>query len=701
MQRAKIHLLPPELRNQIAAGEVVERPASVVKELVENALDAHATEISVTMEDGGQSLISVQDNGTGIPADELELAVTRHATSKLQNAGDLSRILSYGFRGEALPSIASVSRFRIVSKIKDDPIAHELYVNFGDIKTQAPSALRQGTLIEVSDLFFNIPARLKFLKNPATELKRAAELFVRLALAADGVSMRLEAGSRILHEFFAHEDKKAKLAKIWSSSVIDELAEVKTEACGMKVYGYISNPRSVQPRADRMLLYVNGRAVSDKLLLKAVRQAYAGKITTRDYPQCLLFLEIDPQEVDVNVHPAKSEVRFRDERAIFSLMAKAVDNALSSSYFSVRDLQSGVQDGKGDGERDGKTENSPLSQIGLSQAKFGDLYQESAAPKPQGFWGNADKETRLSFAREDKTAVAEDVVEYFQSSKTSCGSAREFTAERLLNSDSSDIYTRQSLREPAQAIEPLQMPDYQDYQTKRAETLHADNSSKGDIKQEKPFFGGAVLPINSENRDRQEKNARERTAETAVLPCGLDYLGQVAETYLIVRKDGNTLLLLDQHAIHERILYEETKKGQIQSQALLCSLELPLHASELLRFGEVRETLQKLGFVISETKRDGQSVLEISAIPARYDRVTAMGFLKEILAEKMDDLDGIWVRHACKSAVKAHTPLDRASAARLILQWLETSEPDNCPHGRPCVVHFDETDLEKLFKRKF
>lgn len=710
MQRAKIHLLPSELRNQIAAGEVVERPASVVKELAENALDAKATEIAVCMEDGGQSLISVQDNGTGIPCEELELAVTRHATSKLQTAADLSNILSYGFRGEALPSIASVSRFRIVSKTKDDDTAHELAVNFGDIKEHAPASLRQGTLVEVRDLFFNIPARLKFLKNPATELKRAADLFVRLALAADGVSMRFDAGNRTVHEFFSHEDSKAKLAKIWSSSIIDELLPVKTEAYGMKIHGWLSNPRSVQPRADRMFLYVNGRAVSDKLLLKAVRQAYAGKITTRDYPQCLLFLEINPQEVDVNVHPAKSEVRFRDEKAVFSLMAKAVENTLSScsSYFSVRELQNGQQEDF----QDGRQEN-PVS----VQAKFGDLYKEPIRPKPQGFWGSADRETRLSFAREDKTDVSEDVVEYFKGGSQGFAAAEPSSAagltEKFAEKTSEDVLSGRN--QPAETLSGRQAPE------KRGGVFDAVSDSqyfRRDAVCGMREPAQAIAPFGSQKTNAAAvlgdgfsddfslaavsgRSSGAETARPAQLPCGLEYLGQVAETYLIVKKDGNTLLLLDQHAVHERILYEETKNGSVQSQPLLCALELPLHAAEVQRFSDVGEILRRLGFEISETVKAGQTVLEITAIPMRYDRVTAMGFLKEILAEKMDNLDSVWVRHACKSAIKANTPLDRAAAVKLILQWLNTSEPDNCPHGRPCAVHFDALDLEKLFKRRF
>lgn len=642
MARKKIHLLPPELRNQIAAGEVVERPASVVKELVENSLDALATEITVHIEDGGQSLISVQDNGTGIPKEELELAVTRHATSKLQEPADLSHILSFGFRGEALPSIASVSRFRIVSKTAEENTASELCVNFGDIGTQSPAGLRQGTLIEVRDLFFNIPARLKFLKAPATELKRASDLFMRLALSAENVGMSLYAGSRPVWEFFRDENRKTKLAKIWSPSVTDELVPVDYEMQGMRIHGFASNPRSVQPRADRMLLYVNGRAVNDKLMLKAVKQAYAGKITTKDYPQCLLFLDIDPQEIDVNVHPAKSEVRFRDEKALFVLTAKAMEKALlgCEKYFSAKDF----------GE-------DPVQEQPLLP-EFGDLY---SAPKPQGFWGNADKETRLGFAKNrDETDYAE-ITEYFQSTK------KDFSKTET----------------PAETA---------------AGTFSAPEPS---FRTERPQFSSVSEPSDFPVSVSKEINAAPSGEQNFSLPCGMEYLGQVAETYLIIKKDNSKLLLLDQHAAHERILYEEIKKKRIHSQNLLCPMELPLHKSERARYAEVRETLQNLGFSITDREADGETVLTVEAVPGRYDRTTAMGFLKEILAEKLDDLNAVWIRHACKTAIKANTPLDRAAAVRLIVQWLATEEPDNCPHGRPCVIHFDASDLEKLFKRKF
>lgn len=680
MTRAKIHLLPTELRNQIAAGEVVERPASVVKELVENALDANASEISVVIEDGGQGFISVQDNGIGIPKDELELAVTRHATSKLQTSADLSNISSYGFRGEALPSIASVSRFRIVSKTQEASLANELCVNFGDIGENAPASLRQGTLIEVRDLFFNIPARLKFLKNPATELKRVTDLFVRLALGADNVSLSLVSGSRTVQEFFSYEDKKERLAKIWSASVIENLIPVDYSAFGMRISGYISNPKSLQSRPDRMLLYVNGRPVNDKLMLKAIRQAYAGKIVSRDYPQCLLFLELDPKEVDVNVHPAKSEVRFRDERALFALMAKAVESALakSPSYFSVKNLQ--------DEERTEQT-----------QARFGDLYAEQAAPKPLGFWGDADRETRLGFVKEQQrngNSCERVVTEYFIGG----GDKPE---EQLLQPEPFSDHDFSLAKNPQEK--------------KNGESVSAlssfggqDNSCDANFDElisQAPYLTSSSNHTLAEPAEKiaplsQDGFVGKSGTGQKDLPYGLEYLGQVAETYLLLKKDDSRLLILDQHAVHERILYDEMKKGRVQIQNLLCPLELPLQKCEESRYAEVKETLKKLGFEFAELEKGQGLVVQILAIPMRCDRGAALGFVKEILAEKMDGLDSVWIRHACKTAIKANTPLDRASAVKLILQWLETDEPDNCPHGRPSVIHFDSMDLEKMFKRR-
>lgn len=666
--RRPIRLLPPELRNQIAAGEVVDRPAGVVKELVENSLDAGARTIHVTLENGGQTLIRVQDDGAGIPADELELAVTRHATSKIASLAELMSVHSFGFRGEALPSIASVSAFAMTSVplgADGEPgEAHFVAVAHGTVKDSGPAALHQGTVVEVRDLFANIPARLKFLKTPATELKRAQEWLTRLALARPDVAVTLTAGGREVLRFPAAQQLYDRLAVIWPPLIMEALRPFDHTGHGIRVHGFAGSPRVSQPKADRIYFYVNGRAVTDKRLMAAVRQAYKGRLTTRDYPQVLLFMEMDPEEVDVNVHPAKSEVRFRDESAVFSAVLRGVGSALD-------DLTTVPDAGDSNAAR-------------LPAAAEPKAFRETAArpsplasPRPLGFWGDIDEDRVFQVAGKRRTDDPADV--------------------EIRIGDPASGYEQHILEE---------MPGLEENAADYGSWL-PPSPSNGE-RQEEASPTPSALSVSAPTPFPDTGPETAYAPEPEPTPDYADthghvrvgrylYLGQVAATYLVLRDADGSLLLLDQHAVHERIIYARMRRGGFAGtgQLLALPLELSLHPAERERFFQLRDTLESLGFSL---ECSGQFLRALS-IPPVLHRAAAQAFLQEAVAGRKDDLSALFISMSCKAAIKAGQHLTDDEAAGLISQWMGVPEREFCPHGRPCVLRWTAADLEKLFKR--
>ena len=714
------------MRNQIAAGEVVERPASVVKELVENSLDAGATRVDVFLENGGQSCIRVQDDGAGIAPGELELAVTRHATSKIANMDDLEHIASYGFRGEALPSIASVARFSMESAVAGADGATEasrIVVEFGRLLAVEPSALHRGTIVEVRDLFTNIPARLKFLKTPATELKRAQEWLVRLALARCDVGFSLRAGEREALRFLPGQGLRDRLAQLWPRLVVEALRPFDAERHGIRARGLAALPSVSQQRGDRILLYVNGRSVSDKRLLAAVREAYKGRITSRDYPQVVLFVDMPPDMVDVNVHPAKSEVRFRDESSVFSAVLHAVQGALVSDVESVLDAAREADDAR------------PVA----AQSRLWD----DLPPRPQGFWGSADAAPLMRHVedgtREDEgqwqvrrpdadgstvpgamtgTGYTADApvmpsppgsAAAFASGRTAPAGLREAVAPSAFSAasfaeDAEDAEgtgrlsaDRQEFFESARQTARSAMPPG------HAATVTAPESTGENLAEHAPVpetggpeglpgTGDAVCGPGTDVTDESAAGRHE------LVVGGLTYLGQVAGTYLVLRDASGALMLLDQHAAHERVLYERLRKGAFAgtAQCLALPLELALQPVEEERFLEVRGNLERMGFDVSCS---GGRLLA-RGIPPSLSRSEAGEFLREVLAGRKDDIRAMFISLSCKGAIKAGQRLADDEAAALLRQWLHTPEREYCPHGRPSILRWDAVALEKLFKRR-
>lgn len=631
---SRIQVLPSELCNQIAAGEVVERPASVVKELVENSLDAWATRVDVQLENGGQGLIRVQDNGSGVLPDELSLAVLRHATSKIRKVTDLDSIHSYGFRGEALPSIASVSDFSMASAVRGENgsvVSSVIRVSFGERSGVEPSSLHQGTVVEVRDLFSNVPARLKFLKSPATEVKRCLEWLERQALARTDVAFSLMSDGRTLLQCLPGETLAARLARMWPPQVVEALAPFDAERSGVRVHGLAARPDVSQPHGSRILIFVNGRSVTDKRVYGAVRQAYEGRITSRDYPQAVVFVELDPAEVDVNVHPAKSEVRFRDESAVYAAVLTAVRSSLQTPSGEL-DAGCGVKDGA-------SPEAAPPS-----AGKKEEASPVLAESRPMGFWGAADSPLR-----------------------------RPLPAEKESEGDGEWTVAR-----------PHPVPD------SRGMTQPAPSGEDAPSFREEEKTEPRPTPPVPENLLREVPEPAPSR--------GLEYLGQVAGTYLVFRDASDALVILDQHAVHERILFSRfSEKGwHGASQGLALPLVLELHPAEAGRWRDVKEMLEGLGY--RGTLCGG--TLTVDGIPALLDRAGAQDFLRECLAGLKDDFRARFATMACRSAIKGGQRLTRDEAMNLVSQWLATPDRDYCPHGRPTVLRRDAAALEKLFKRR-
>ncbi len=648
----RIRLLPTELRNQIAAGEVVERPASVLKELVENSLDAGADQIHVILEGGGQRLLLVQDNGQGLARDELELAVTRHATSKLACLEDLSAISSFGFRGEALPSIASVSRFSMSAEQGGE--AWRIDVEFGAITGQGPAALDQGARVEVHDLFANIPARLKFLKTPATELTRCQEILFRLALARRDAGFVLSTGAeatgkggREIFRLLKDQSLKERLMVAWPPAVVQAMVSFDYGAPPFRVHGLAGAPQKAQNRANRMFFYVNGRPVQDRLLLRAAQEAYKGRLLSREYPQLVLFLELPPELVDVNVHPAKTEVRFREESTIFSHVRRAVQQAVQR--FEL-----------------------PMMEEPEPGAPW--LHQKGELPvapaSPRSCWQH-------SLPRQAPP------VDHVRETPGPSSMTSTFPQEHRPSLD--DL-----LDTPMPSRPPTDVNQHMNFDPRAVpvpsfpEPPHPAEDS--------PFPGqGAVGPADSEVSRLPPAPALDSTVG------GITLLGRLADSYLVLKLGEQTLALMDQHAAHERVLYARFAQGRApETQLLALPLELPLHPSEAERLRSLWQELERLGFVL---EADATSV-RVRGVPARFSAGQAKEYLRAALAEQSGGMEELWKLMACKAAVKAGDPLAHDEAMQLIEAWAVTPERHYCPHGRPVLLSWELRDLERLFKRR-
>lgn len=601
----KIIVLPETLTHRIAAGEVVERPASIIKELLENALDAGATEISVELEKGGCHAIRITDNGEGMDPEDLPLAFARHATSKMERFEDLYRIRSFGFRGEALPSIASISRVEMVSRRAASPAGTRIVIEGGEVKELSDAGCPPGTSIRVSRIFEPVPVRRKFLKSEMTEQGYCLDWITRLALAQPGISLRISAAGRTLLNVPAAKDLSERISLTLGQEFRGQLVPAAGGRDGATLKGFVSRPEFTRSSSAQVYLYVNGRFVKDYLLNHAVMTAYRRIIEPRRYPSAVLFLDLPPGEVDVNVHPTKMEVRFRDPRGIYGLIAETLGAAI----------------GAGNGE--------------MMPHRF----PEAAGAGSSGAVRNA---------------YGARVEEALKRYRISSGPEKLF-------------FGRPALSYPEKPINPAQP------------------SAEPQSEPEPPRPG-------------------HRFSE-------MTYLGQVAGSYLTFAGDGG-MVLVDQHAAHERILFERLKKqaaetkGREPGQRLLLPEVVSLPPRDLAFLMEASPILEEAGM---EVEAFGGDSVVVKAIPAFLSDAEARTLIGDILAAGMEGdrslplaerREKIFTALACRAAVKANRPLTAPEVESLCRALDALAHAATCPHGRPFAALISVGDLEKMFKRR-
>ena len=574
----KINVLSSEVVNQIAAGEVVERPASAIKELVENSLDSGATSISVDIEGGGITLIRVTDNGCGMGRKDLELSIVRHATSKLKVIDDLFSIGTLGFRGEALPSIAAVSRLRIQSKELADNVGHELVSTGGEVVGINPVGMPQGTIVEVRDLFFNTPARLKFMKSETAESQRVVQVIERLAFSHPDVRFTLTIDSRIVLQTLGNNNLIDAALAVFGASAAKQLRSFgPVQGKTVRLSGILGTPALHRNNRTWQTLFLNGRYIEHRGLGFALEEAYRTLLPVKRYPVGVIHITMNPEEVDVNVHPTKVEVRFQDERAV-------VGEVITMLRAQVELM------------------NQANEQVAVS---------------------------------------------------------RETTADYFLEAGHDSVGP--SL--PAMRFEdPIPMPKTENY---------------------------------------RERNAAPSIREQiSILPAIASYrlIGQVLHSYILVEKKGR-LVIIDQHAAHERILFEQFMKsmqGYVQELAIPISVDFGSYAHFMPRF---LEPLNELGFRLEAF---GGNTYLLRSMPATYrghfDEQTLHDLMSELSTERTSFVrEKVAISLACRAAIKANTRLSASEMVELLDQLYACTLPVTCPHGRPIELEYSEDELFKLF----
>lgn len=642
----RIHVLDVDVSNKIAAGEVVERPASVIKELVENSIDAHADMISVEIKNGGVSYMRVSDNGSGMDAEDAKICFLRHATSKVREAADLKAISTLGFRGEALSSIGAVAKVSLYTKTKDASAGICVTCEGGEILSSEDAGIPDGTTTVVENLFYNTPARLKFLKKNATESGYITDIMTRLIFAHTEISFRLVSDGK--EKLFSPGDSNLKNAvyTAYGKDYARDIIDVDYEADSVKISGVIGKGSASRPNRNYENFFVNGRYIKSPIMMRALEEAYKNQIMIGKFPMCVLNITIDPEDVDINVHPTKLEVKFADER----FMYQAVYSAAKKALYDIPDVP---EIRRTEEKKQNETDGKYLSDLVKNMPHEADVrdygkntsYSGGGKPYTGGYNG--------------KKSVSGGIAGAEQSGKE-------------------DMYVPEKTVKISDAAA----------ETEKAEIGGADKSEE--IAAETPAAPEPTEPQDNIFTDEY-----------------FDIVGQVFDTYIIAQKNDK-MLLIDQHAAHERLKYEELKKDMenktIMSQMLIEPAIINLREDDFAVFCENKEIFAETGFECDEF---GEDAIIIRSAPCDVEAgdveqlaeeliFNIKNLKKQLISEKKEC---IIYSVACKSAIKANNKLTVGEMESLVRRVLQLKNINTCPHGRPIIITMSKKELEKEFKR--
>lgn len=682
---SQIHVLDAETIDKIAAGEVVERPASVVKELVENAIDAGATSITVEIKDGGISFMRITDNGSGIAKDQIRTAFLRHATSKIESAEDLSRIASLGFRGEALSSISAVSQVELVTKTADSLTGTRVIIEGGVEKVFEEVGAPEGTTFLIRNLFFNTPVRRKFLKQPATEGGYVADLMEHLALSRPDISFKFMMGSQIKFYTSGNGELKEVIYRIYGKDVASNLIPIDFSENGFEIKGYLGSPALVRSNRNHEIYFINGRFIRSAVLSKAIEEGYKEYLMQHKFPLCVLHMNVeDKSQVDVNVHPTKMEVRFSDGPAVNQLIMQAVRNTLKrKEMIPETTLPEAKVQVKNDITR---SENVILAkkEVTYTEVAMPGMPTRPASKSMTDVVNNQGSTIGLQ-----ELKIMSDMLENTKAEVDQEASGNISKAAQAASKDFEISFEDEEVQIPAPKLkvpEPFETKRTQSFKVMEEMRYEAERAKMTDFKQETLF---ETKVISQENRSKYT------------------IIGQVFDTYWLVQFEDK-LYIIDQHAAHEKVKYERFMKQYhektIVTQNLMPPIIVSLTGKEEMILKEYEELFTNLGFEIEDFGGDEYA---LRAVPVDLYGCNE----RQMFLEVLDELSDMGPRESlkvveekiasmsCKAAVKGNNRLSREEAEKLIDELLTLENPYNCPHGRPTIITMSKYEMEKRFKR--